>query len=131
MVALDGRVLFEELTEIVDAEPRGAALNMALDEVLLAEAIAPALRVYQWACPAVSFGYFGRHAEVAAEFPEREMVRRWTGGGTVLHGEDITYSLFVPKAHPLGGGREDDLLKKIGELTVERDFLSRGLERCR
>lgn len=28
-------------------------------------------------------------------------------------------------------GREDDLLKKIGELTVERDFLSRGLGRLR
>ncbi len=26
------------------------------------------------------------------------------------------------------GEREDELLKKIGELTVERDFLSRGLE---
>lgn len=30
-----------------------------------------------------------------------------------------------------GSEREDDLLKKIGELTVERDFLSRGLERRR
>ena len=28
-------------------------------------------------------------------------------------------------------GREDELLKKIGELTVERDFLSNGLERRR
>jgi transposase-like protein len=27
--------------------------------------------------------------------------------------------------------REDELLKKIGELTVERDFLSRGLGRPR
>jgi len=27
--------------------------------------------------------------------------------------------------------REEELLKKIGELTVERDFLSRGLERFR
>ncbi len=27
--------------------------------------------------------------------------------------------------------REDELLKKIGELTVERDFLARGLERFR
>ena len=26
-----------------------------------------------------------------------------------------------------GSEREDELLKKIGELTVERDFLSRGL----
>jgi hypothetical protein len=30
-----------------------------------------------------------------------------------------------------GTEREDELLKKIGELTVERDFLSRGLERRR
>ncbi len=27
--------------------------------------------------------------------------------------------------------REDELLKKIGELTMERDFLARGLERRR
>lgn len=27
--------------------------------------------------------------------------------------------------------REEELKKKIGELTVERDFLSRGLERLR
>jgi len=27
--------------------------------------------------------------------------------------------------------REGELLKKIGELTVERDFLSRGLDRLR
>ena len=30
-----------------------------------------------------------------------------------------------------GSEREAELLKKIGELTVERDFLSRGLERGR
>jgi transposase len=30
-----------------------------------------------------------------------------------------------------GTGREDELLKKIGELTVERDFLSSGLDRRR
>jgi transposase len=30
-----------------------------------------------------------------------------------------------------GGAREGELLQKIGELTVERDFLSRGLERLR
>jgi transposase-like protein len=30
-----------------------------------------------------------------------------------------------------GSEREGELLQKIGELTVERDFLSRGLERLR
>jgi hypothetical protein len=42
--------------------------------------------------------------------------------------------VFDQNAEPSGGAssdREDELLKKIGELTVERDFLSRGLERRR
>jgi transposase len=30
-----------------------------------------------------------------------------------------------------GSEREDELLKKIGELTVERDFLAHGLDRLR
>ena len=28
---------------------------------------------------------------------EREMVRRWTGGGLVEHGDDLTYTLIVPR----------------------------------
>jgi transposase-like protein len=41
--------------------------------------------------------------------------------------------VFDQDAEPSGASseREDELLKKIGELTVERDFLSRGLERRR
>ena len=74
---------------------------MALDEVLLCTATVPTLRIYRWRAPAVSFGYFGRYADVVAQWPGREPVRRWTGGGIVLHGEDITYSLFVPKPHAL------------------------------
>ena len=33
------------------------------------------------------------------------------------------------KSESSSGEREDQLLKKIGELTVERDFLARGLGR--
>jgi transposase len=41
-------------------------------------------------------------------------------------------SVFERDSEPAAGTeREDELLKKIGELTVERDFLSRGLERRR
>jgi hypothetical protein len=41
--------------------------------------------------------------------------------------------VFDQDAEPSGASseREDELLKKIGELTVERDFFSRGLERRR
>jgi transposase len=33
------------------------------------------------------------------------------------------------KSDGTGGAREEQLLQKIGELTVERDFLSKGLGR--
>ena len=90
-------MLFDELTEVLDPVPHDAALNMALDEVLLAHAAAPLLRVYRWARPAVSFGYFGKVADVEVAWPGREMVRRWTGGGIVPHGADVTYTLVVPR----------------------------------
>jgi lipoate-protein ligase A len=83
-----------------DREPKSAALNMAVDEAILAEAPAPILRFYRWRQPSVSFGYFGLYAEVASQSNERDVVRRWTGGGIVPHGDDLTYSVIIPKAHP-------------------------------
>ena len=91
-------MFFDELTEVLDPEPHTAALNMALDEVLLASCTGPLLRVYRWVRPAVSFGYFGKVADVEAAWPGREMVRRWTGGGSVPHGADVTYTLLVPRS---------------------------------
>jgi len=93
-------VLFDHLLEVLDPEPHSAALNMAIDEALLRTAPAPMLRIYRWAQPAVSFGYFGKWAEAQHAWPGREAVRRWTGGGIVPHGDDLTYSLIVPRAHP-------------------------------
>jgi lipoate-protein ligase A len=83
-----------------DREPKAAALNMAIDEALLADAAAPILRFYRWRQPSLSFGYFGVYAEVADQSTEREIVRRWTGGGIVPHGDDLTYSVIIPASHP-------------------------------
>ncbi|MEY2578898.1 MAG: lipoyl(octanoyl) transferase [Verrucomicrobiota bacterium] len=83
-----------------DREPQSAALNMAVDEALLAEAAVPILRFYRWRQPSLSFGYFGHYADVAGQSPEREIVRRWTGGGIVPHGDDLTYSVIIPASHP-------------------------------
>lgn len=83
-----------------DREPQSAALNMAVDEALLANAAAPILRFYRWRHPSLSFGYFGRYAEVASQLNERDIVRRWTGGGIVPHGDDLTYSVIIPASHP-------------------------------
>ena len=46
---------------------------------------------------------------------------------------DRAAAAFVdgPRTEEEAGPSRDELLKKIGELTVERDFLSNGLERVR
>jgi len=79
-----------------EREHRSAAMNMAIDEALFENASAPSLRFYGWKRPSLSFGYFGRYADVAEHESEREIVRRWTGGGIVMHGADLTYSLVLP-----------------------------------
>lgn len=92
--------MFETLQVYDDSDAPSAALNMAIDETLLSDAAVPILRFYRWERPSLSFGYFGHYAEAAAEAGERELVRRWTGGGMVPHGEDVTYSVIIPAAHP-------------------------------
>jgi lipoyl(octanoyl) transferase len=93
--------MLDELHVYDDSEPRPAALNMAVDEALLETATSPALRFYRWRSPALSFGYFGSYADVADQRAGREIVRRWTGGGIVPHGEDLTYSAILPASHAL------------------------------
>ncbi len=89
---------FPELHLYVDAEPHSAAMNMAIDEALLEQSKMPALRFYRWEKPAVSFGYFGRFSDVVAQGDKRDLVRRWTGGGIVMHGTDCTYSVVLPRS---------------------------------
>ena len=91
--------MLDELHVYDDTEPRPAPLNMAIDEALLETVSAAAIRFYRWRGPALSFGYFGSYADVADQSPEREIVRRWTGGGVVLHGGDLTYSVIIPAGH--------------------------------
>jgi len=90
------RPLFGDLTIYHDESPHSAAMNMAIDEALLETVVAPTIRFYRWRSPALSFGYFGKFSDVAIYAAECHLVRRWTGGGIVFHGEDLTYSIVIP-----------------------------------
>src|SRR4051794_12343603 len=90
------RSLFADLTIYPDEGRHSAAINMAIDEALLETAVAPTIRFYRWRSPALSFGYFGKFSDVANYAAERDLVRRWTGGGIVFHGNDLTYSIVIP-----------------------------------
>jgi lipoyl(octanoyl) transferase len=87
---------FGKLHLIDDLIPKAAAENMAIDEALFLTAETPVLRMYRWSSPSVSFGYFTRWDDVVRRFHGRDLVRRWTGGGIVEHGTDLTYSLACP-----------------------------------
>jgi lipoate-protein ligase A len=90
---------------IVDG-PAAGSWNMALDEVLLqtaAEHNSATLRFYHWSEPTLSLGYFQSVHDALGHPPGRgcPVVRRQTGGGAILHDQELTYSLSIPLAHPL------------------------------
>jgi lipoyl(octanoyl) transferase len=83
--------------------PLSGAENMGLDEALLERATvsrSAVFRVYTWAEPTLSFG---RNQAVRGAYdPERArargigVVRRPTGGRSLLHHREVTYSVTAP-----------------------------------
>lgn len=85
----------------IDTAARDTAGQMAVDEVLLRDRMVdPVLRVYRWSEPALTIGYFedAGKARLQTASGRVPLVRRFTGGGAVLHGEDLPYSIIIPKA---------------------------------
>ncbi|HEX4638661.1 MAG TPA: hypothetical protein VH170_04170 [Chthoniobacterales bacterium] len=105
--------LFAALLVYHDIDSRSAAMNMAIDEAILEMATEPTIRFYRWDHPALSFGYFGKFSEVANHEGQREIVRRWTGGGIVFHGYDLTYSLIIPATDPAFGESSMSIYLKV------------------
>ena len=84
--------------------------QMAADEAMLATAAShgvATLRFYRWSEPTLSLGYFQPHAR-RMEFPllrSLPLLRRATGGATLVHDQEITYALALPATpawQPLG-----------------------------
>ena len=105
----------ETIGRLLKMGKNSAAMNMAIDEAILAaqkEQPNPTLRFYDWTQPTFSFGYF---QDIAAEVDIEacrgdgiELIKRMTGGGTVVHGWELTYTLILPR--------------NAGELTVSEAY---------
>jgi lipoate-protein ligase A len=104
--------VFSDLIVIDDSTPRSGPFNMAIDEVLLSITHSAILRFYRWSAPSVSFGYFVRFAEACEIADNRAIVRRWTGGGIVPHGQDLTYSIMI--------GAKDDAFALPSKIIYQR-----------
>ncbi len=75
-------------------------LNMALD-VCAGESQLFLLRIYTWKRPTLSLGRYQKTDGINWDFIEKngfDVVRRPTGGRAVLHWDEITYSIVVPKS---------------------------------
>ena len=115
---------------LINTERNNAATNMAIDEAMLLTQKAsfqPTLRFYDWLQPAFSFGYFQQISEevdvAACDAHGIELVRRITGGGTVIHGWDMTYTIIVPHA---SGAFPKDISAAYSTIS---DCLINGLQR--
>lgn len=82
----------------------GAYENMALDLHLLRLCEGGCdhgfLRFYTWARPTLSLGHFEQPGVIdwaRAECDRVDVVRRPTGGRVVLHGDDLTYAIVIPR----------------------------------
>ena len=99
-------------------------MNMAIDEAILLaqkEQPNPTLRFYGWTQPAFSFGYF---QDIASEVDVEaccadgvELVKRMTGGGTVVHGWELTYTLILPRGP--GELSVSDAYQRIGHSLLK------------
>ncbi|MCD4685330.1 MAG: lipoate--protein ligase family protein [Anaerolineae bacterium] len=86
-------------------------MNMAVDQTIMeavaAERVPPTLRFYSWNPPCLSLGYMQKVSDVDRDrLAERGwgLVRRITGGRSILHIDELTYSVTVKDKHPLVAG---------------------------
>ncbi|MBI1900287.1 MAG: lipoate--protein ligase [Planctomycetia bacterium] len=104
--------------------PAAGSWNMAVDEALLEAAEAQnasgTLRFYQWSEPTLSLGYFQRHDDrrLHPASLDCSLVRRASGGGAIVHDREWTYSLVLPKTHPLSR-RPNLLYDRVHQALVD------------
>lgn len=119
-------------------EPMEGTSNMGIDRAILQTVSEgksiPTLRLYSWAMPAVTVGYFQKISETVniAFCTENHIpvIRRITGGGTVLHDSEITYSFIAPlKNSPIPSDMESSfkaiimpIIKALKTIGIDASF---------
>ncbi|MBK8040299.1 MAG: lipoate--protein ligase family protein [Verrucomicrobiaceae bacterium] len=122
--------MFDCLILHFDPLPHAGGWNMAADQAWLEQSTEAVLRVYRWDRPTVTIGYAQSLPKLAEALPGWPVVRRWTGGGVVLHENDFTYSVIVPAGHPWAETRPLDSYQIIHD-SLAKALVSAGFSGCR
>lgn len=122
---------------LIDTGICKASFNMAVDEALLnnfKDSDLPILRLYGWK-PSLSLGRFSNlHATLNQKTLKMQnipFIRRMSGGGVLVHGGDLSYSLILPKSLLNGIGVKESyrhlcsfLIKLYEKLELQANFAS-------
>lgn len=81
------------------------AMNMAVDEAIMKAVaqgrVSPTIRFYSWTPAAITLGYFQKAEKeldlIKCQNAGVDVVRRMTGGRSVFHQHEFTYSLAAPE----------------------------------
>ncbi len=111
--------LFNSVQVWEDASVRTAAGQMACDEALARQASGVVLRVYRWASPTATFGYSQRFGALSEAAKVLKPVRRWSGGGVVFHGVDLTLALVVAASEDMARAASGDIYRAVHEAWLE------------
>lgn len=106
-------------------QPADGAWNMAVDEAILASVGAgqslPTLRLYGWTPPCLSLGFAQPFKDID---PERlsvagwDVVRRITGGRSILHTDELTYAVIAPYGEPRLAGSLLDSYRTLSQALL-------------
>lgn len=106
---------------IVDAESDGAT-NMAVDQAILDAVVEglspPTLRFYAWSPPCLSLGRSQPLSDVdlaACRAAGVDVVRRPTGGRSILHTDELTYSVALLQTDPRTEGGVLEGYRRLSE----------------
>lgn len=115
--------------QIIPIQSASAQENMAADEKILNETTQtnkPMIRFYTWKKRCVTFGRLLKEEEArkfALARETDEVVRRPTGGGFVLHENDISFSITWPRPLPGYPQKPQEAYRKI------HNWIQQGLAR--
>jgi lipoate-protein ligase A len=106
---------------IIDGEADGAT-NMAIDQAILEAVVAgsspPTLRFYAWSPPCLSLGRGQSLADVdqdACRAAGVDVVRRPTGGRSILHTDELTYSVSLLQSDRRAEGGIVESYRRLSE----------------
>ncbi len=106
---------------VVDGEADGAT-NMAVDQAILDAVVEgvspPTLRFYAWSPPCLSLGRSQALADVdlaACKAAGIDTVRRPTGGRSILHTDELTYSVALLQTDPRSEGGVVEGYRRLSE----------------